>query len=158
MVDIHSMAASSRPSHHEREVERGATSRPRAGRPRRAGGRSGATTVMVEGQPQRTAGAVPAPSVVAGVDATLLVACQLLNNPPSRTTSTFGAPGRGAWCFSGSKASTTPSRHPRDDVAASRPEARGGCCSATASPSPRSHVGSLPQASSCSGSCSTAME
>jgi hypothetical protein len=76
------MAASSHPSRHEREVERGATSRPRAGRPRCAGGRSGATTVMVESQPQRTAGAVPTPSVVAGVDATLLAARQLLNNPP----------------------------------------------------------------------------
>jgi hypothetical protein len=82
---------------------------------------------MVEGQPQRTAGAVPAPSVVVGVDATLLAACQLLNNPPSSVTSTFGAPDRGTWCFSGSKASTTPSRRPRDDVAASQPEARGGC-------------------------------
>jgi hypothetical protein len=82
MVYIHSMAASSHPSRHEREVERGATSRPRAGRPRRAGGRSGATTVIVESQPQRTAGAVPAPSVIAGADATLLVARQLLNNPP----------------------------------------------------------------------------
>jgi hypothetical protein len=76
------MAVSSHPSRHEREVERGATSRPRAGRSRCAGGRSGATTVMVESQPQRTVGAVPAPSVVAGVNATLLVACQLLNNPP----------------------------------------------------------------------------
>jgi hypothetical protein len=95
MVNIHSMAASSHPSGHEREVERGATSRPRVGRPRRAGGRSGATMVMVESQPQRTTGAVPAPSVVAGVDATLLAACQLLNNPPSSATSTFGVPGRG---------------------------------------------------------------
>jgi hypothetical protein len=76
------MAASSHPSRHEREVERGATSRPRAGRPRRTSGRSGATTVIVESQPQRTAGAVPAPSVVAGADATLLAARQLLNNPP----------------------------------------------------------------------------
>jgi hypothetical protein len=95
MVDIHSMAGSSHPSGHEREVERGATSRPRVGRPRRAGGRSGATMVMVESQPQCTTGAVPAPSVVAGVDATLLAACQLLNNPPSSATSTFGVPGRG---------------------------------------------------------------
>jgi hypothetical protein len=38
---------------------------------------------MVESQPQRTAGAMPTPSVIAGVDATLLAACQLLNNPPS---------------------------------------------------------------------------
>jgi hypothetical protein len=76
------MAASSHPSRHEREVETGATFRPRAGRPRRTGGRSGATTVMVESQTQRTAGTVPAPSVVAGADATLLAARQLLNNPP----------------------------------------------------------------------------
>jgi hypothetical protein len=82
MVGTYSMAASSHPSHREREVERGATSRPRAGRPRRAGGRSGATTVIVESQLQRTAGTVPAPSVVAGADATLLAARQLLNNPP----------------------------------------------------------------------------
>jgi hypothetical protein len=54
-----------------------------------------------------------------------------------KTTWTFGTPGRGAWCFSGSKASTTPSRRPHDDVAASQPEVRGGCCSATTSPSPR---------------------
>jgi hypothetical protein len=82
MVDIHSIAASSHPSRREREVERGATSRPRAGRLRHAGGLSGATTVIVESQPQRTAGAVPAPSVVAGANATLLAARQLLNNPP----------------------------------------------------------------------------
>jgi hypothetical protein len=75
-----------------------------------------------------------------------------------KTTSTFGASGRGAWCFSGSKTSPTPSHRPYDDVAASQPEPRGGCCSTTASPSPRSHVGSLPQASSCSGSCSTMTE
>jgi hypothetical protein len=47
--------------------------------------------------------------------------------------------GRGAWCFSGSDASTIPSRRPRDDVATSQPEAQGGCCSATASPSMRVH-------------------
>jgi hypothetical protein len=81
------MAASSHPSRHEREVERGATSHPRAGRLRCVGGRSGATTVMVESQPQRTAGAVPTPSVVVGVDATLLAARQLLNNPPPSGTS-----------------------------------------------------------------------
>jgi hypothetical protein len=42
---------------------------------------------------------------------------------------------KGAWCFSGSDASTTPSHRLRDDVAASQPEARGGCYSVTASPS-----------------------
>jgi hypothetical protein len=76
------MTASSHPSCCEREVERGATSHPRAGRPRCAGGRLGATTDIVESQPQRTAGTVLAPSVVAGTDATLLAARQLLNNPP----------------------------------------------------------------------------
>jgi hypothetical protein len=76
------MAAFSHPSRHEREGERGATSRPRAGRLRHTGGRSGATMVIVESQPLRATGIVPAPSVVAGADATLLVARQLLNNPP----------------------------------------------------------------------------
>jgi hypothetical protein len=38
---------------------------------------------------------------------------------------------KGAWCFSRSGTSTTPCRRPRDDVAASQPEARGGCCLAT---------------------------
>jgi hypothetical protein len=85
------MAASSHPSRREREVERGATSHPRAGRPRCAGGRSGATTVIVESQPQRTAGTVPAPSVVAGTDATLLAARQLLNNPPPSGASPLAA-------------------------------------------------------------------
>jgi hypothetical protein len=72
------MAASSHPSRHER----GATSRPRAGRPRHTGGRSGAITVIVESQPQRATSTVPAPSVVAGTDTTLLAARHLLNNPP----------------------------------------------------------------------------
>jgi hypothetical protein len=65
---------------------------------------------------------------------------------------------KGAWCFSRSGASTTPSCRPHDDGAASQPEARGGCYSAIASPSPRSHAGSLPQMSSCSNSCSTVTE
>jgi hypothetical protein len=75
-----------------------------------------------------------------------------------KTTLIFDAPGRGAWCFSGSKASTTPSHRPHDDVVASQPEARGGCCSATTSPSPCSHASSLPQTSLCSDSCSTRTE
>jgi hypothetical protein len=83
MVDIHSVAASSHLSHHGRETEGEATSRSRAGRPRRAGGRSGATIVLVESQPQRIASTAAASSVAAGVDATLLAARQLLNNPPS---------------------------------------------------------------------------
>jgi hypothetical protein len=68
MVDIRSVAASSRSSHCEQETEGEATSRSKAGRP----------------------------GCACGVSA-------------------------------------TPSRHPRDDVALSQPEARGGCCSAAVS-------------------------
>jgi hypothetical protein len=82
MVDIHSMAASAHPSRHEREAKGGATSHPRAGRSRCSSSRLGATTVIVESQPQRTAGMAAPPPVAAGTDATLQVACQLLNNPP----------------------------------------------------------------------------
>jgi hypothetical protein len=82
MVDIHSVAASSHPSRHGRETEGEATSRSRAGRPRRAGGRLVATTVVVESQPQRTAVTAAAPPAVVGVDATLLAVSRLLNNPP----------------------------------------------------------------------------
>jgi hypothetical protein len=82
MVGIHSIATSSHPCRHEREAEGEATSCSRAGRLRRAGGRSGATTVVVESQPQRIAGIAAGPLTAAGVDATLLAARQLLNNPP----------------------------------------------------------------------------
>jgi hypothetical protein len=68
--------------HFQRETKGEATSRSRAGRPRRASGRSSATTVMVENQPQRTTGTAVALPAVASVDATLLAARQLLNNPP----------------------------------------------------------------------------
>jgi hypothetical protein len=74
MVDIH-------PSRHEREVEGEATSRSRAGRSIRAGGRSGATTIMVESQPQCTIGTAAAPPAAEGVDTMLLATRQLLNNP-----------------------------------------------------------------------------
>jgi hypothetical protein len=82
MVNIHSMAASSHPSRHEREAEGGATSSPRAGQSRCSGSRLGATTVIVESQPQHTAGMAVPPPVAAGTDATLQMARQLLNNPP----------------------------------------------------------------------------
>jgi hypothetical protein len=53
----------------------------------------------------------------------------------------------------------TPSRHPRDDVAASQPETRGGYRSAAVTPSPHfSPVGFLPQMTSFSDACSTATE
>jgi hypothetical protein len=41
-----------------------------------------ATTVMLESQPQCTVGTTTSPLVVAGIDAALLAACQLLHNPP----------------------------------------------------------------------------
>jgi hypothetical protein len=56
-------------------------------------------------------------------------------------------------------ASTTPSRDSHDDVAASQPEARGGCRPIAVSPSPRfSLVGSFPQTTSCSDVWSTMTE
>jgi hypothetical protein len=82
MVDIHSIVASSQPSSHEREAKGEATSHSRARRSRCIGGRSVATIVMVESQPQRTASTTAAPPAAAGVDAMLLAACQLLNSPP----------------------------------------------------------------------------
>jgi hypothetical protein len=87
MVDIHSMAASSHPSHRERE----ATSRSRAGRSRRAGGRADATTVVLESQPQCTVGTTASPLVAAGIIAALLVVRQLLNNPPPSRASSAAA-------------------------------------------------------------------
>jgi hypothetical protein len=84
MVDIHSVAASSHPTHHKREIESETTSRSRAGRPRWASGHIDATTVMIESQPQRTASTTATPPVAVGIDTALLAACQLLNNPPSR--------------------------------------------------------------------------
>jgi hypothetical protein len=82
MVDIHSVVASSHPSHCEMESERETTSRSRTRRSRRAGGRTDATTVMLENQPQRTAGMTASPPEAVGIDTTLLAAHQLLNNPP----------------------------------------------------------------------------
>jgi hypothetical protein len=67
---------------HERESERETTSRSRAGRSQRAGGHADATTVVLESQPQHTTGMTTPSPVVAGIDAVLLAACQLPNNPP----------------------------------------------------------------------------
>jgi hypothetical protein len=91
MVDIHSVAASSHPSRRERESERETTSRSRAGRSRREGGRTDATTVVLESQPQRTAGMTASPPAATGIDVTLLAARQLLNNPPSSEASLSAA-------------------------------------------------------------------
>jgi hypothetical protein len=80
MVDVHSVAASSHPSHREKEYERETTSQSRTGRLRRTGGRTYATTVMLESQPQCTTGTTASLSAVAGLDAALLATHQLLNN------------------------------------------------------------------------------
>jgi hypothetical protein len=82
MVDLHSVAASSHPCRREREFELETTSRFRAGRSRWSRGRTDATIVVLESQPQRTAGTTTSPPAAVGLDATLLAARQLLNNPP----------------------------------------------------------------------------
>jgi hypothetical protein len=41
-----------------------------------------ATTVVLESQPQRTVGMTASPQAAVGIDAALLAALQLLNNPP----------------------------------------------------------------------------
>jgi hypothetical protein len=75
-----SVAASSHPSHRERESERETTSRSRAGRSRWPRGRTDTTTVVLESQP--TAGTTASPPAAVGPDAALLAVLQLLNNPP----------------------------------------------------------------------------
>jgi hypothetical protein len=82
MVDLHSVAASSHPSRRERESEWETTSRSRAGRSERPRGCTDTTTVVLEGQPQPTAGTTASPPVAVGLDAMLLAVHQLLNNPP----------------------------------------------------------------------------
>jgi hypothetical protein len=82
MVDVHSIVTSSHPSCHERESEWETTSLSRAGRSRRVGGRTDTTTIVLESQLERTTGTTAPPPATAGIDATLLVVCQLLNNPP----------------------------------------------------------------------------
>jgi hypothetical protein len=82
MVDLHSVAASSHPSRRERESEQETTFRSRAGRSQRSRGRTDTTTVMLESQPQPTAGTTTSPPAAVGLDAALLAARQLLNNPP----------------------------------------------------------------------------
>jgi hypothetical protein len=80
-----SVAASSHPSHRERESEQETTSRSRAGWSRWLRGCTDTTTVVLESQP--TAGTTASPPAVVGPDATLLAVCQLLNNAPSARAS-----------------------------------------------------------------------
>jgi hypothetical protein len=84
-----SVAASSHPSHRERESERETTSRSRAGRSRRPRGRTDTTTVVLESQP--TAGTTASPPAAVGPDAALLAVRQLLNNPPPAGASPLAA-------------------------------------------------------------------
>jgi hypothetical protein len=55
------------------------------------GGRTDATIVVLESQPQRTNGTTAPPLIVVGIDAALLAVCQLLNNPPSSKVSPSAA-------------------------------------------------------------------
>jgi hypothetical protein len=89
MVDIHSMVASSHPSHHEWGAEGEATSCSRVGQSRRAGNRTVATAAMVTPQCQYTASTVATPPSVAATEVTLVGARQLLNNPPLPHTSPY---------------------------------------------------------------------
>jgi hypothetical protein len=82
MVDLHSVAASSHPSRRERESEQETTFQSRAGWSRWSTGRTDATTVVLESQPQRTAGTTASPPAAVALDVALLAARQLLNNPP----------------------------------------------------------------------------
>jgi hypothetical protein len=75
-----SVAASSHPSHRERESEWETTSWSREGWSRRPRGCTDTTIVVLESQP--TAGTMASPPVAVSPDAVLLVVCQLLNNPP----------------------------------------------------------------------------
>jgi hypothetical protein len=88
-----SVAASSHPSHRERESERETTFRSRAGRSRWPRGRTDTTTVVLESQP--TAGTMASPPAAVGNDAALLAARQLLNNPPPVRASPSAAK---QWC------------------------------------------------------------
>jgi hypothetical protein len=81
-MGIHSMAASSHPSHREHGTEREVTSRSRAGRSQCAGGCSSAMTVTIATQCQHSVETVRTPPPTVNVRATLAMARWLLNNPP----------------------------------------------------------------------------
>jgi hypothetical protein len=85
MVDIHSMAASSHPSHQEHRSEGDATSCSQAGQTRRTGGRTTAMMVVATSPAtpcQHTATTTVTLLTVVATKATLVAAHQLLNNPP----------------------------------------------------------------------------
>jgi hypothetical protein len=76
------VAPSSQCSRRERESEWETTSHSRVGLSQRLGGCTDTTTVVLESQPQPTAGTIASLPVAVGLDVALLVARQLLNNPP----------------------------------------------------------------------------
>jgi hypothetical protein len=82
MVDLHSVAASSHPSHRERESERETTSQSRAGRSRRPRGRTDTTTVVLESQSQPTAGMISSPFSSSGPR------CRVASSAPATRQST----------------------------------------------------------------------
>jgi hypothetical protein len=91
MVDLHSVAASSHPSHRERESERETTCWSRAGRSQWPKGRTDTTTVVLESQSQPTARTTASLPAAVGPIVALLVARQLLNNPPPARASPSAA-------------------------------------------------------------------
>jgi hypothetical protein len=84
MVDIQSIAGSSRPSHHEQGTEQVATSYSRVRRSHQMNTR-GTTTAAAHRQHSAATMVVPPPG--AGPEATPEVVCQLLHNPPGPHTS-----------------------------------------------------------------------
>jgi hypothetical protein len=87
MVDICSMAASSHPSHQERETKGEATSCSSAGRSRRVGGRITAVVGVAAPQHQCSASTVLTLPLAVATEGTLVAAHQLLNSPPPPHTS-----------------------------------------------------------------------
>jgi hypothetical protein len=98
MVDIRSIAGSSRPSCHEQRSEQEATSSSRVGQAHRTNARNATTTVVAtvaaaHGQHSAATAAMTPPGV--GPEATLKVVCQLLHNPPGLHASPSAAE---QWC------------------------------------------------------------
>jgi hypothetical protein len=84
MVDIHSIAGSSRPSCPEQRTEQEATSCSRVGRSRQTNTRDATTTVVATAAAthrQRSAATTAVSPASAGLEATLEVVHQLLHNP-----------------------------------------------------------------------------
>jgi hypothetical protein len=81
MVDIRFMAASSQPSHQERETEGEATSRSRAGQSRCASGHTVTAAGVASSQRQHSAGTTVTPPPMTTSEAMMAAARWLLNKP-----------------------------------------------------------------------------